>query len=41
MILLVRADPFLGGVPTTPDLMLLQKYRNANGSRIVIHMGAA
>ena len=31
----------IGGVPTTPDLILLQKYRDTNGRRIVIQIGGA
>ena len=27
-----------GGVPTTPDLILLQEHRDTNGSRIVIQI---
>ena len=29
----------IGGVPTTPDPILLQKYRDTNGRRIVIQTG--
>ena len=35
-----ESDMFeIGGVPTTPDLILLQKYRHTNGSHIVIQIG--
>ena len=31
---------FIGGVPTTLTRILLQNYRNTNGSRIVIQIGS-